>query len=118
MDAQTTERAQTYALVQVMEQAQADALVQVTERAQTYAESFDAFAAELLKFDRRRHPWQHYRSKLETTGALRPILEMVIDDAEVESTDIETLELESPPREHQDLIDSLERAANAPGLAA
>jgi hypothetical protein len=118
MDAQTTERAKTYALVQVMGQAQADALVQVTERAKTYAESVDAFAAEILKFYRRRHPWQFYRSDLETTGALRPILEMVIDDAEVESTDIETLELESPPPEHQDLIDSLERAANAPGLAA
>ena len=118
MDAQTTERAQTYALVQVMGQAQADALVQVTERAKTYAESVDAFAAELLKFDRRRHPWQHYRNDLETAGAVRPILEMVIDDAEIESTDIETLEVESPPREHQELIDSLERAANAPGLAA
>ena len=46
MDAQTTERAQTYALVQVMGQAQADALVQVTERAKTYAESLDAFAAQ------------------------------------------------------------------------
>ena len=42
----------------------------------------------------------------------------IVNDAEIESTDIETLELESPPREHQDLIDSLERAANAPGLAA
>ena len=105
MDAQTTE------------QAQADALVQMMEQAQAYAVP-DAFAAELLKLARRRHPWHHYRSDLETTGALRPILEMVIDDAEVESTDIETIELESPPREHQDLIDSLERAANAPGLAA
>lgn len=88
------------------------------EQVQAYAESFDPFAAELLEFDRRRHPWQHYRSDLETAGALRPILEMVIDDAEIESTDIETLEVETPPREHQDLIDSLERAANAPGLAA
>ncbi len=103
---------------QVIEQAQADALVQMMEQAKTYSESVDAFAAELLKFGRRRHPWQHYRSDLETTGALRPILEIVIDDAEIESTDIETLELESPPREHQELIDSLERAANAPGLAA
>ena len=100
-----------------MEQAQADALVQMIEQAQAYAVP-DAFAAELLKFDRRRHPWQHYRSDLEMTGALRPILEMVIDDAQIESTDIETLKLESPPREHQELIDSLERAANAPGLAA
>ena len=102
---------------QVIEQAQADALVQMMEQAKTYAVP-DAFAAELLKFGRRRHPWQHYRSDLETTGALRPILELIVDDAEIESTDIETLELESPPREHQELIDSLERAANAPGLAA
>ena len=88
------------------------------EQVQAYAESLDAFAAELLKFDRRRHPWQHYRNDLETAGAVRPILEMVIDDAEIESTDIETLEVESPPREHQELIDSLKRAANAPGLTA
>lgn len=55
----------------------------------------------------------------EMAALLRPMIEpAIVDDAEIESTDIETLELESPPREHQDLIDSLERAANAPGLAA
>ena len=55
----------------------------------------------------------------EIAALLRPMLEAAIaDDAEIESTDIETLELESPPREHRELIDSLERAANAPGLAA
>ena len=56
---------------------------------------------------------------LERAALLRPMIEpAIVDDAEIESTDIETLALEAPPRERQDIIISLERAANAPGIAA
>ena len=57
------------------------------------------------------------RGRLEQLAAsLTEPLEM--DVLELPERFITEVELEPPPREHQELIDSLERAANAPGLAA